>query len=192
MKKFYKRHIKDFLLNTVVMGMTLEEEGAYNRLLDIWWHEGGVLPNNNATLAKLVGKGCTEEIIKNIKICFIPDKDNNLIVPLLMDQLPKKKEKATGPSDNYLIEECAKHTGIFSASMIKEFINYWSEEFVKGPYKGRQRWQGEDTWDTKKRLATWQKNEARFNPTTKGQPAPTDNKLKGSIHDKIRRQNERE
>lgn len=189
-KSFYKRYTKDFLLNTVVMGMTLEEEGAYNRLLDIWWHEGGKLPNDNVALAKLVGKGCTEQIIKNIKICFVPDNDN-LVVPLLSDQLPKKKEKIE-ISENFLRDECLKCKDEFPVALIKEFFNYWSEPFVKGAYKGKQRWQGEDTWDTKKRLNTWLKNDLKFNSPAKGQQAPTDNKVKGSIQDKIKRQNERE
>lgn len=49
----YQHYVKEWLVGT--MSMTLEQQGAYKRLLDHQWDNGGVVPNSCSELAQLVG-----------------------------------------------------------------------------------------------------------------------------------------
>lgn len=90
----FQMYPKDYLSDLKVQVMSLQEEGAYSRLLMIWWNERGYLPNDDEQLAKIVGKGCTTEIIRVVKKCFIPDPNDStkLIQPRLQKEIVKQAE----------------------------------------------------------------------------------------------------
>jgi hypothetical protein len=52
----------------------------------------------------------------------------------------------------------------YSDFMYEDFIRYWSEPFQKGRYKGKQKWEGQDTWQISGRLATWNNNNFNKQP----------------------------
>jgi hypothetical protein len=52
----------------------------------------------------------------------------------------------------------------YGKEMIKEFFNYWSEKNKSGT---KMRWELNDTWETSKRLVTWEKNNSKFEGPTK-------------------------
>lgn len=90
----FQMYPKDYLSDLKVQVMSLQEEGAYNRLLMVWWNERGYLPNDDEELAKIVGKECTVDIIRVVKKCFIPDPIDNtkLIQPRLQKEIVKQAE----------------------------------------------------------------------------------------------------
>ena len=90
----FQMYPKDYLSDLNVQVMTLQEEGAYIRLMMTWWNERGYLPNDDDMLAKIVGKGCTQEIIGVVKKCFIPNPDDStkLIQPRLQKEIIKQAE----------------------------------------------------------------------------------------------------
>jgi len=54
------------------------------------------------------------------------------------------------------IEKYKKESsGKYSEQMYSDFIRYWGEPFQNGKFKGKERWQGQDTWQLSNRLATW-------------------------------------
>lgn len=61
---------KDILSSIRVSSMTLEEEGAYRRSLDIFYMSG-YLPSDVGELAKVIGKGCSLEVAKKVKSMYI-------------------------------------------------------------------------------------------------------------------------
>lgn len=52
----------------------------------------------------------------------------------------------------------------FSKETLREFYNYWSEP---NKSKTKIKWQLQKTWDTKRRLQTWERNESKFNKNAK-------------------------
>lgn len=66
-------NIKDILSSSRVMQMTLEEEGAYRRALDIFYLTGG-LPSDVKELAKVIGKGCSVEVASVVRSMFVEDR----------------------------------------------------------------------------------------------------------------------
>ena len=53
-------------------------------------------------------------------------------------------------------KECLKYVGQVDTTELTNFFNYWSEACGK---KGLMRWEWEKTWETKKRLDRWMKNQ---------------------------------
>jgi uncharacterized protein YdaU (DUF1376 family) len=62
----------DHLADANVQMMTLEEEGAYIRLLSYCWREG-TIPADNASLSRLC-KGASDEVINSVKRMFVLDR----------------------------------------------------------------------------------------------------------------------
>lgn len=58
----------------------------------------------------------------------------------------------------------------YGKEMVRDFFDYWTEPNGKGTPK----FQLEKTWDTARRLSTWQKNEEKFNKSAIGRQ-PTNN-----------------
>lgn len=69
--------------------MTLAEEGAYRRALDIFYLNGS-LPADVNQLAKLIGKGCTIQIATIVKSMF--QEDRQFVNRLTHDYLEKLPE----------------------------------------------------------------------------------------------------
>lgn len=81
---------KDILSSERVQVMSLEEEGAYRRLLDYCWL-GGSIPADPGKCARLIGKGATVEIATVALGMFIPDPNDPQ--RMIHDRLEIEREK---------------------------------------------------------------------------------------------------
>lgn len=81
---------KDILASARVQMMSLSEECAYRRLLDFCWINGSV-PADAARAARLVGKGCTVEVVKIALEMF--ETDPNDETKLIHDRLEVERIK---------------------------------------------------------------------------------------------------
>lgn len=88
----YQRYPKDYLSDINVQMMTLEEEGAYNRLIDITWLEGSI-PDDDEALSKAC-KNCSLDVIRVVKKCFTahPTEPGKLVHPRLDKERIKQAE----------------------------------------------------------------------------------------------------
>ncbi len=80
---------QDYLASSRVAEMTLEEEGAYIRLLCYCWSIGSI-PSDPERCAKLAGKGCTIETATNVQRAFNERSTDGQ--RLLHDRLEKERE----------------------------------------------------------------------------------------------------
>lgn len=69
--------------------MTLEEEGAYIRLLSFCWRHGSI-PADPDQAARLAGKGCSTTVATTVLAMFIPATDPTRMVH---DRLEEEREK---------------------------------------------------------------------------------------------------
>lgn len=73
-------------------------------------------------------------------------------------QQATNKQLTTNNNDNKEIKdlytELIPFASEFGKELVRDFYDYWSEENKKG----KQRWELEKTWDTKRRLSRWNKN----------------------------------
>lgn len=63
----------DWLSSQRVSLLTLEEEGAYIRLLCYCWQHGNI-PSDSVQLARLIGKGATVELAETVAMMFQPKR----------------------------------------------------------------------------------------------------------------------
>ena len=70
--------------------MTLEEEGAYIRLLCYCWKHGSI-PSDLQKIASLIGKGASTTLATNVVTMFQPDPNDNS--RLVHDRLAEEKIK---------------------------------------------------------------------------------------------------
>jgi hypothetical protein len=57
--------------------------------------------------------------------------------------------------DKQLLEQCQEFISMYGQEMINNFLRYWEEKNSKGVEK----WKLQKTWETKRRLETWKKND---------------------------------
>jgi hypothetical protein len=78
--------------------------------------------------------------------------------------------------------EVSLYKGVFPEKMLKEFYNYWSEP---NPSKTKMKKELQKTWDTKRRLNTWNSNQEKFGVKKDGIYAKhiTEDKLKRVAED---------
>jgi len=69
--------------------MTLEEEGAYIRALCYCW-TNETIPSDTELLARLIGKGCSNQTAAVVKGCFVQDADSTR---LRHERLDEEREK---------------------------------------------------------------------------------------------------
>lgn len=69
----YQEYAADYLAHEAIQLMTLEEEGAYNRLKRYCWHEGSI-PDDLCMLSRLC-KGASSAVLAEVVKCFQPHKD---------------------------------------------------------------------------------------------------------------------
>ena len=81
----------DYLADAKVQLMTLEEEGAYIRLLCYCWREGH-LPNDDVALSRLA-KGLSASRMTRVKACFVTEKNHPefLVHPRLIAEREKQE-----------------------------------------------------------------------------------------------------
>ena len=79
----------DYLGSQRVQMMTLEEEGAYCRLLWSCWQHGSI-PSEPELAARLVGKGCSTTVARTVLLMFTPSEDPTR---LLHDRLELERRK---------------------------------------------------------------------------------------------------
>lgn len=77
----------DYLGSQRVQLMTLEEEGAYRRLLDYCWLHGSI-PADISLLARLIGKGASTTLATTVSTMFQPKGDR-----LVHDRLDSERRK---------------------------------------------------------------------------------------------------
>ena len=63
----YQWYYKDYMTDMRVMELSLAEEGAYRKLIDLCFSEGGEITSDNKRLMTMIGKECTIEMVKEIK-----------------------------------------------------------------------------------------------------------------------------
>ena len=78
--------------------------------------------------------------------------------PLKNSQVEKQKKMLNRQQKFY--EELAGYVSQYSKELLRAFYNYWSEP---NKSKTRMKFELEQTWETKLRLITWEKNEQKFN-----------------------------
>lgn len=92
----YQRYSKDYLGDENVVVMTLEEEGAYNRLMDFCWLEGSIPADMRdlAAMCKNVSAKKMQAMWKRIGRCFDPHpaEADRLIHPRLEEERAKQEE----------------------------------------------------------------------------------------------------
>ena len=88
----YQMYAADWLASQRVSLMSLEEEGAYIRLLNYCWRDQSI-PNNTHEVMLLCGKNCTEKIAEKIMQMFIVDSKNNLRLRHERLDIERKKQK---------------------------------------------------------------------------------------------------
>jgi len=79
----------DYLGSQRVQMMTLEEEGAYCRLLWSCWQHGSI-PSDPELAARLVGKGCSTTVARVVLPMFTPSEDP---ARLIHDRLELERQK---------------------------------------------------------------------------------------------------
>ena len=108
--------------------------------------------NNQTTIKQRANNEQTKEY-KNIK-------EKNISKDIL-----KKKSRITALSLSFeqrkdiFIEQVAPYTETYGASMIVDFIAYWTEP---NRSQTKMRYELERTWDVERRLSTWEKKEVQF------------------------------
>ena len=81
---------QDYLASSRVAEMTLEEEGAYIRLLCYAWTTGGI-PRDPERCARLAGKGCSTTVATNVQRAFNEDPTDS--TRLVHNRLELEREK---------------------------------------------------------------------------------------------------
>jgi hypothetical protein len=113
--------------------------------------------NNQITIKQRANNEQTKEY-KNIK-------EKNISKDIL-----KKKSRITALSLSFeqrkdiFIEQVAPYTETYGASMVGDFIAYWTEP---NRSQTKMRYELERTWDVERRLSTWEKKEAQFGKPNK-------------------------
>jgi len=89
----FQFYVTDYLGSQRVQLLTLEQEGAYIRLLSYCWQHGSI-PSNHKEIATLVGKGCSTTLARVVARMFepCPDDPSKLIHDRLEDE--RKKQEA--------------------------------------------------------------------------------------------------
>ena len=89
------------------------------------------------------------------------EKENiEIEIAALQPPTKKKLDELILDFKESLYNFCEEKGGSYSAELVKEFFNYWSEP---NQSKTKMRWQLEKTFAIPNRLATWRKNEQKFN-----------------------------
>ena len=80
--------------------MTLEEEGAYLRLLCYCWQHGSI-PSNPEQIARLIGKGASTTLATTVATMFQPHPENGslLVHERLQQEIVKQNEWARKSAD---------------------------------------------------------------------------------------------
>ena len=115
----------DWLGSQRVSLLTLEEEGAYLRLLASCWQHGSI-PADPEKIARLIGKGSSTNLATTLASMFQPHPNNPAL--LVHDRLEKEREKQDAWS-----EKC-REGGKKSAEMRK--IGKGSSRVVEGLLQG--------------------------------------------------------
>lgn len=101
-------------------------------------------------------KEVKEEDIKNISSTYVPHMENeneNESKDVIKDNLLKRED--------IFKKEILTYINTYPKEMLKNFFDYWSEP---NKSKSKMRFEMQNTWDLKRRLATWAKNDKGFKP----------------------------
>ncbi len=90
---------------------------------------------------------------------------NNIKEKNISKDILKKKSRTAALSLSFeqrkdiFIEQVAPYTATYGASMVEDFIAYWTEP---NRSQTKMRYELERTWDVERRLSTWEKKEVQF------------------------------
>ena len=89
----FQFYVADYLADANVQMMSLEEEGAYIRLICFCWREGSI-PNDTEKLQKLIGKNCPFEVARVVQGWFTPhpNQPSKLVHLRLEEEREKQRE----------------------------------------------------------------------------------------------------
>lgn len=172
------------------MGMTLEEKGAYMELLMAQFNQGHMTTHMVGRMVGQLWVNIQHKFVQdgegkwyNVRLeseqlkrkQFTDSRKNNLTGK---NQHKKKRGHTTSRMENENVNEnivdndngienrktdfhnsLQVYSGEFSESTINDFFNYWTEPNKKG----KMRFEGEKYFYLGRRLATWKKNESKFN-----------------------------
>ena len=99
------------------------------------------------------------------------------------EEKSKEKDINIGDAQTNFYNSLLEFLPEFGKDTVRDFFNYWSEPNQK---KTKLRYQMEKTWETKKRLATWKRNESKFKPACNQPVNSTQNLL--NIYDSLQAQ----
>lgn len=106
-------------------------------------------------------KEVKEEDINNISSTYVPHMENeNENRDIVID-----KGLLTIKREEEFKEDILTYINTYPKEMLKDFFDYWSEA---NKSKTKMRFEMQPTWDIKKRLATWAKNDKGFKQPQKG------------------------
>lgn len=100
--------------------------------------------------------------ISDIKI--IKEIDKEKAAPTTVVATPPKKKNITD-RENEFYNSVAAHTAKYEKEMLRAFFDYWSEKNAKGD---KMRFELQRTFEISKRLATWERNNSKFEKTENG------------------------
>jgi len=147
---------QDWLASAKVAEMTLEEEGAYIRLICYCWMTGSI-PADPARCAKMVGKGCTVEVATAVQLAFnqisttLQPNVNLSSSTSVEDECVLNRKKSGVPSRKEVEEYVREHAPQICAQEFYDF--YESKNWMVGKNKMKQ-------W--KSAVATWRHRAAKL------------------------------
>lgn len=127
-----------------------------------WW-----LLENDKMITKTSTSKSTKLTICNYDSYQTLQQTNNKPVTNVQQTLNKPVTTDKKVKKEKQLKEFKEEASTFSeydSEMIKEFIDYWTEE---NHSKTKFRFQLEKTWSMKRRLATWQKRSLHYKPESK-------------------------
>ncbi len=157
-------------------------------------------------------KGTVITIYEELLLIELPEDTRNLeIVPMNNDIVPRKNAGTSGdkplkkgvlsPAEveakkqkeaealalrqNEFFNELAAYVNEYGRVMIRSFYDHWSESTPTG---NKMKKELPKTWETKKRLATWKRNEGKFgNSSSTTKPQNTDVEDRKKLEEKTRK-----
>lgn len=124
-------------------------------------YQGGkeTLPNSNIYNNSIYNNNIIDNNI------YLKEKEKEKIKNEKKAEIQKVKNSPYGDGELHMIciNYDSENQGKYTAPEYKEFLAYWTATVQKGSYKGKELWRSKETFSLAGRLATWNKNNQKFN-----------------------------